>query len=75
MEQIVIGLEDKEKAKMLLDLLNSLNFVKFAKSNSMSELRENENIDEEDEFFSFAGLWEDRDISLASLRQKAWPRQ
>ncbi len=74
MEQIVIELEDKEKAKMLLDLLNSLNFVKFAKSISMSELRENENIDEENEFFPFAGLWEDRDISLASLRQKAWPR-
>jgi len=27
------------------------------------------------EFFSYAGLWQDRDISTSSIRREAWPRQ
>ena len=27
------------------------------------------------DFFSMAGLWEGREVTLASIRQKAWPRQ
>ena len=27
------------------------------------------------DFFSLAGLWANREISLESIRQKAWPRQ
>ena len=28
-----------------------------------------------EEFFSYAGLWHDREISIITLRQEAWPRQ
>jgi hypothetical protein len=28
-----------------------------------------------EEFFSYAGLWEGRDISAFSIRKQAWPRQ
>jgi len=27
------------------------------------------------EFFEYAGLWKDREISLDSIREKAWHRQ
>ncbi len=28
-----------------------------------------------DDFFAMAGIWKDRDIDQASIRQAAWPSQ
>ena len=28
-----------------------------------------------DEFFSYAGLWEGREVSQTTLRERAWPEQ
>ena len=76
MEQIIVQVRDKEKAKMLLELLTALNFVDSVKT-SETEAGEVGPITPEEplDFFSLAGLWQDRAVSLASLRQKAWPRQ
>lgn len=75
MDQIVIQIRDKEKVRLLLQLLRSLDFVEHVEvketvTHSGSELRGVEN-----GFFDLAGLWEGRDISLESLRRAAWPRQ
>ncbi len=76
MQQIVVEVEDKAKAKMLLELLRALDFVHLVKT------IEKEYVDvkttgskETSDFFSLAGLWADRDVSLESIRQKAWPRK
>jgi hypothetical protein len=76
MEQIVVQVKNKEKAKVLLELLAALDFVDSVRS---SETAENEvgspPSEEVSDFFSLAGLWQDRDVTLETIRQKAWPRQ
>lgn len=67
MEQITI--RGKNKARWLRELLNSLDFVDLVEANE--ENKQNDNAD----FFALAGIWQDREISLDSLRQKAWPRR
>lgn len=48
-----------------------LDFAEFLKAKAGKQLAEN--IDStENEFFSYAGLWQDRDISQESLRKEAW---
>ena len=70
MEQITIRIKDKKKAKNLLNFLKTLDFVESVASTDMpAEKRQGEEAD----FFAMAGLWAGRDISLQSLREKAWP--
>jgi len=76
MEQIVVQVKDKEKAKVLFELLTALDFVDSVRT-SASEESEVASAAQEEllDFFSLAGLWQDRTISLESIRQRAWPRQ
>ncbi|MCZ7673451.1 MAG: hypothetical protein M5U34_43205 [Chloroflexi bacterium] len=71
MEQIVIQVRSKEKAKFLYELLRSLDFVDVISSEG-SKVTE---ITSDEDFFALAGIWEGRDIDLASIRKQAWPRQ
>ncbi|MDU9047239.1 MAG: hypothetical protein Q3M30_00200 [Candidatus Electrothrix sp. Rat3] len=71
MEQIVVQVRDKEKAKMLLDLLTALDFVDSVQA-GQSETSEQ---DTPEDFFSLAGIWQDRDITQETIRKEAWPRQ
>jgi hypothetical protein len=70
MEQITIRVPNKEKARLLFDLLRSLDFVDVVETTDQSQIEGSD-----DEFFALAGLWKGRDITQDSLRQKAWPRQ
>ena len=71
MEQIVVRVRDKEKAKMLLDLLAALDFVDSVQS-GQSETSEQ---DTQEDFFSLAGIWQDRDATQESLRKETWLRK
>ena len=71
MEQIVIQVRSKEKAKFLYELLRSLDFVDVISSEE--DVTTDTTSDED--FFALAGLWEGRDTDLASIRKQAWPRQ
>jgi hypothetical protein len=76
MEQIIIQVKDKGKAQMLFELLTALDFVSSIKTSETEDPELSTTTPEEPfDFFSLAGLWADRDISLESIRQKAWPRQ
>ena len=76
MEQIVVQIRDKAKAKALSELLAALDFVDSVQT-SQTEAAEVDSKTQEDQldFFSLAGLWQDREVTLDSIRQKAWPRQ
>lgn len=68
MEQLIVRVTDKEKAKMLSKILSALDFV-----NSVSRIEEIKTTsDDEENFFSLAGVWENRDITIESIRQEAW---
>ncbi len=72
MEQITIRIKDKKKAQTLLDFLKSLDFIESVSEKDLSvEKTVNEN--REKDFFSMAGLWAGRDITLQSIREQAWP--
>lgn len=72
MAQITIRIKDKDKAQKLMDLLSVLDFIDFIESN---DFEENKKSQSEDDFFAMAGIWADRDVTLETIRQKAWPRQ
>jgi hypothetical protein len=76
MGKIIIQVKDKEKAKMLSELLAALDFVNSVETSGAGEFESDVEAREEGlDFFSLAGLWAGRDVSLESIRQKAWPRR
>lgn len=77
MEQITIIVHDERKARSLLDLLRSLDFVSILDDEDVAVpvIGSDDESSHEEEFFAAAGIWKDREISLDSLRAEAWPRQ
>ena len=78
MEQITIRIRSREKAQWLLQILRALDFVESVETDQNgihAEKTGAANNDDEKEFLKLAGLWADRDISLDSIRNQAWPRQ
>ena len=72
MEQIIIRIKDKQKARTLVDFLKTLDFVEKVSSSDLPGLDDDKKTGEDD-FFALAGLWAERDVSLKSIREKAWP--
>ena len=71
MEQLIIKVADKEKAQMLLAIISALDFV-----NSVEVIEDKTIIsDDEEDFFSLAGLWENRNITTESIRKEAWRKE
>jgi hypothetical protein len=71
MQQLIIQIADKEKAQMLLKIISALDFV-----NSVEVIEDNTNIsDHEQDFFSLAGIWENRNVTTESIRQEAWRQE
>lgn len=68
MEQLRIRVKSPEKAKILSEFLSALDFV------SSVEIIEEQTKTSEDmeDFFSLAGLWENRSITAQSIRKVAW---
>lgn len=74
MEQIIIQVKDLQKAQALMDFLQTLDFVEAVKSSNVFTAKKSKQAKESD-FFVLAGLWAGREISLDSIRQKAWPER
>jgi hypothetical protein len=71
MEQITIQVKNKHKAQALINFLKALDFIEeVSATKSVLQPRSKGN---EHEFFALAGLWADRNVTLDSIRQKAWP--
>jgi hypothetical protein len=71
METISIEIID-EKAIALLDNLEKRNLIKIKKSIKRQKIK-TEIITKS--IFDFAGLWENREVDLTKLREKAWPKR
>jgi hypothetical protein len=72
MEQITIRIKDKKKAQTLLDFLKSLDFIESVTEKDLS-VEKTSSMGGESDFFSMAGFWAGRDISLKTIREQAWP--
>ena len=75
MEQITIRIKDKQKATRLIDLLALFDFIDSIEANETVNEHEEKTSQIEQDFFALAGLWQGRDISQETIRQRAWPRQ
>lgn len=71
MEQITIQVKNKHKAQALINFLKALDFIEEV-STGEAALQPKSKSDEH-EFFSLAGLWAGRRVTVDSIRQKAWP--
>jgi len=79
MEQIVVHIKDKSKIDLLVGLLTSLDFVDAVDTTTITtqeeETTQETSRNDSADFFSLAGLWSGRDITLETIRRQAWPRQ
>jgi len=75
MTQILVQVKDQKKSNVLLELLKSLDFVDSVYTINKEVDTPIANEDDSLDFFSMAGIWEDREITLESIRQKAWRRR
>ena len=76
MQQIIVQVKDKKMARKLFELLTQLDFVSSVKTSEAIYTEASATTPKDSlDFFSLAGLWEGREISLESIRQKAWPKQ
>jgi hypothetical protein len=73
MEQVVIEVSDKTKARLLVELLNSMDLVESVKTLSKKNVRRQPNT--ADDFFALAGIWADRAVDIDSIRHKAWSKR
>jgi len=80
METIVIKVDNKKNVTFLIKLLKKLNFVvevidqqNESEGNKVNELAFDDP-KSKPAISDFAGLWEDRDITLKKLRERAWKR-
>lgn len=70
MTQITIEIDDAHTLS-LLDLLEALSFVHSVRLGTSPDSETTEPGD----LFELAGLWEGREMSKESLRERAWPRR
>lgn len=68
MKQLIVHINDQEKAETLSEILTALDFV-----DSVEIIEDQTTLsDNEQDFFALAGLWEHRDITAKSIRKAAW---
>jgi hypothetical protein len=72
MEQITIQVKNKRKAQALVNFLKTLDFIEEVTASDTSTILSKNRTNKKD-FLAMAGLWAGRDVTLDSIRQKAWP--
>ena len=74
MNEVTIQINDRYKMSTFLKFLKTLDFVENIRSAEFP-LAVDEKANKEEDFFALAGLWADREITLNSIRQEAWPQR
>ena len=67
MQRLVIHVKDDAKLNALMSVLNEINFIEVER-----EEKEASGLSRHGDLRKLFGIWENRDISLADIRQKAW---
>ncbi len=68
METLTIKIKNREKLLFIYEILRYFDFVELPKVENIKA------VEQKHDFFSSAGLWQDREISQETLRKKAWKR-
>ncbi len=67
MQRLVIHVKDDAKLNALVSVLNEINFIEVVR-----EEKGTSGLSGHGDLRKLFGIWENRDISLADIRQKAW---
>ncbi|MBF0379277.1 MAG: hypothetical protein HQK72_17615 [Desulfamplus sp.] len=73
--EVIVKIDDHEKALKFMEFLTALDFVKGIKTFDNSHqktVKQTSGTEICDNFFSLAGLWENRNITIENLRKQAW---
>ncbi len=70
---VVLDIKNKSMKDRFLNFIATLDYVDI-KSNSMDLDISNDISPKEDKIDQFAGIWKDRDITIKSVREKAWAK-
>ena len=65
---ITLNIKNESKKDSFLNFLATLDYIEIK---TQQNIKKN-NLEKKDKFKDFAGLWEDRDITLKDIRGKAW---
>ncbi|MFA5927904.1 MAG: hypothetical protein WC838_01205 [Candidatus Margulisiibacteriota bacterium] len=71
MDRFILKVADSKKAKALMLFLKQLNFIDI----EHKAVKIQDTSAEKADLFKLAGLWGKRKISLAKIREKAWPQR
>ena len=67
MSVVVLNIKNEEKGKFLLEFLKQVEFIDIKElSHKKTEKKE------KNSFRELFGIWKDRNISLETIRKKAW---
>ncbi|MFC1859230.1 hypothetical protein ACFL9U_14565 [Thermodesulfobacteriota bacterium] len=67
MHRLVIHVKDDAKFKALMSVLNEINFIEIEREEKGAS-----GLSRHGDLRKLFGIWKNRDISLADIRQKAW---
>jgi hypothetical protein len=67
MQRLIIHIKDDAKLNALITLLKEISFIEVVR-----EEKEASGLARKGDLRKLFGIWENRDISLADIRQKAW---
>jgi len=72
--ELVVQIHDQYKALKLVEFLRAFDFVNIIQMNTTDEkiVQHENNVENTVDFFSYAGLWANRAITVETLRQQAW---
>jgi len=67
MQRLIIHIKDDKKINALITLLKEINFIEVERDNKRAS-----GLSKKGDLRKLFGLWENRDISIADIRKKAW---
>jgi hypothetical protein len=68
MSVVVLNIKNEVKGKFLLDFLKQIEFVEIEEEQSNIEDKSSD----KESFRDLFGIWKNRDITIETIRQKAW---
>ena len=68
MSVVVLNIKNELKGKFLLDFLKQIEFVEIEEEQSNIEDKSSD----KESFRDLFGIWKNRDITIETIRQKAW---
>ncbi len=66
MSRISLTIKDESKLEFIRELISQFDFVEITEAKKKQTKKNS--------FFDSAGIWENRDISVESIRELAWKR-